>query len=127
MTTDPVCVPSSTPLIEAYRIFREYEIRHLPVVDGGQVVGMITDHDLGRAVLEAVGTEGSPRRTVFDAMSHPVQSIGPDDVIEHAAMLMHNLKLGGLPVVDENGHLLGILTIQDLLEVLIAELAKQHS
>ena len=124
MTHDPVSVGPTTPLIEVYRIFKEYEIRHLPVVERGHIVGIITDHDLGRAILHAAA-DGAPR-TVSDAMSHPVRFVHAGDRIEDAALLMHNHKLGGLPVVDDTGNLVGILTIQDLLEILIAELSRNR-
>ena len=121
MTPEPISVTPSTPLIEAYRILSEYEIRHLPVLRSEHVVGIVTDHDLGRAVLALADAGVSDAHTVQDVMTHAVETIGPDDDLTGAAMLMHNGKFSALPVV-ENGKLAGILTINDLLEALISVL-----
>lgn len=121
MTPEPISVTPSTPLIEAFRILSEYEIRHLPVMSGEHVVGIVTDHNLGRAVLALADAGVGNAHSVYDVMTHPVTTVGPEDDLSQAALLMHNGKFSALPVVD-HGKLVGILTINDLLEVLITVL-----
>jgi len=122
MTPHPVTVPPSAPVEEAYRLLVEYEIRHLLVMERGHLIGLVSDRDLARPLL-LEAQEGPETRTVADVMTRKVRTIRADDPIANAAQLMHNEKIGALPVVDHEGHLVGILTTQDLLEVLVAQLA----
>jgi acetoin utilization protein AcuB len=127
MTRDPVTVTEATPLAEAYRIFHEYEIRHLPVVRGGRLVGIISNRDISRVLLQRLG-EGSVDElgTVGDAMITKVLTASPDEDVATAALRMHDAKIGALPVIDEQRNVVGILTTQDLLEILVAELKKRR-
>jgi acetoin utilization protein AcuB len=126
MTQNPITVEPHTPAAEAFRIFREYEIRHLPVVQDRVLVGIVTDHDVGALILDKLasgktGELGSVERI----MTRKVITTRPDDTISKAALLMHNEKIGGLPVV-EDGKLVGILTTHDLLEILVARLSPEE-
>jgi acetoin utilization protein AcuB len=121
MTRKPVSVVETTPLIEAWRLCREQGIRHLPVVRGGQVVGMLSDRDLRNRVWPDVNDLHAQRSgTVADVMTKGVVTVKSDDSVTKTAMVMHNLKISGLPVVNRHQELIGIITIQDLLEVLVS-------
>jgi len=96
-------------------------IRHLPVLDGSEVVGVVSQRDLFRSALGTALALGIRRpqelmRTldVGDVMSAPAVTIGPDALVQDAARTMADKKIGCLPVV-EKGRLVGILTETDIL------------
>jgi len=119
MTLNPVTVTPDTPLAEAYRIFHEYEIRHLPVVEGEKLVGVLSDRDVGREAILGGGLE----QTVATLMTREVVTTSGDAPVQDAALEMHNRKIGCLPVIDGDRKLLGILTRNDLLEILVSQLS----
>ena len=125
MTRDVVTVSPSLPLIEAYRFFHDYEIRHLPVVEEGELVGIISKRDIGKLLLQTMPVNDMDSMgVVMQAMVTEVHTVKPDDTIQEAALLMRNRKIGSLPVVNDAGCLVGIVTTDDMLEVLVARLAK---
>ncbi|HEX7127028.1 MAG TPA: CBS domain-containing protein [Thermodesulfobacteriota bacterium] len=126
MSAVTVRVRASTPVPQARRLMRHYTVRHLPVVRGARLVGIVTDHDLllappGRT---GAGWDGNTDRrlaasSVRDVMSRPVVTIGPDETIGRAAGLMLACKVSCLPVLDGD-RLVGILTTADLLHAVAA-------
>lgn len=128
MTRNPVTIGPDTPVQEAYRIFREYEIRHLPVVDTrGRLIGLVSDHDIGSLLFRRLGEDGpKDLGTVEAVMTRNVVWISPDDQMSKTALLLHNRKFGCLPVVGADEELLGIITTNDMLEILIALLTEQE-
>ncbi len=132
MTRDPISISENTLLPEAYRILREYEIRHLPVTsESGRIVGLVSDHDIGQRLIslldEARDSDASNRRKIETAVSEimttNVQTVRPDESVVVAALLIHNRKIGCLPVLGSDGKLEGILTTNDLLEILVSLLS----
>jgi acetoin utilization protein AcuB len=115
LTTEP-----DIPVHLAYRKMVENEIRRLPVVDeDGNLVGILTERDArpdGPATAEAAGDTPVSR-----AMTRTVFVVGPEESIVSAVRIMHDRKVSGLPVV-EAGRCIGMITVQDLLEVLLAAL-----
>ncbi len=125
MTRDPVAVPAGATLGEALRLMREHRVRHLPVVERGEVVGMLSDRDLRLAMPSPLGmespedvaaAEGTP---VADVMARGAITVGPFDTVEDAAVRMRRHRVGSLPVVDAGGALLGILTETDILQAFV--------
>lgn len=94
-------------------LMRFRRFRHLPVLDShDRVVGMIARID----VFEKAAEPGSPRlRPVYDVMKRPVHTIGPDAPLEEAVAKMQRERIHSLPVVEDDGRLVGILTDGDLL------------
>jgi len=115
----PVTVIQSTTLIsEAFQQLQTHGFRHLPVMDEGRLVGVITDRDLRFATSSlslAPRTAGEPVALV---MSSPVLTADPLDPVEDAARIMRDRKIGCLPVLD-GSELVGILTGMDLLDALM--------
>jgi acetoin utilization protein AcuB len=115
-------VRPEAPLSEAAKLMRARKIRHLPVVDqAGRVVGMVTARDLRQALFApAVQDEREDVRglleglAVHDVMTRGVLSVRAAMSIRDAARLMHERKLGALPVVERE-RLVGILTETDVL------------
>jgi acetoin utilization protein AcuB len=124
MTRDVVTVSPSLPLIDAYRLFHDYEIRHLPVVHEGELVGILSKRDTGKLLLRNLSAgDMEDLGTVRETMVGGVITVKPGDSVEDAALLMRNRKISSLPVVDDAGELVGIITTDDMLAVLVGELA----
>ncbi|MCX5891955.1 MAG: CBS domain-containing protein, partial [Deltaproteobacteria bacterium] len=102
-------------------IMRLGRIRHLPVVDGARLAGIISERDLFRSSLaQALGYGGQASRDLMktlrikDIMVKEVATISPDAKLCEAVRLMMDKKIGCLPVV-ENGHLVGLITETDIM------------
>lgn len=125
MTFEPVTVPSSSSVLAARRLLTRHRVHHLPVVDAGRLVGVVSDRDLRLTdvrVRRALGELGSDLlsgrfRRVDDVMSSPVHTVTPDAPLGVAAALLRRHRIGVLPVV-ETGRLVGVLARSDALRVL---------
>lgn len=108
MTKEPITVGSDETLAAARRKMDAGKFRRLPVVDGGRLVGIVTDRDLRQhaGILERV--------KVNVAMTEAVVTVTPAVTLDQAADLLVKHKIGALPVVD-GGKLVGIVTASDLL------------
>lgn len=109
MTRQPWTISSHDLLDAAYSMMRAHGIRHLPVVDDGHLVGMVSDRDLAR--FEALS--GTHHARVRDAMTEPVFTVAPGETIDHVARVMAERKLGSAVVVAA-GTVTGILTAVDV-------------
>ena len=126
MSKAPFTIKPETTIYEALDVLKEKGFRRLPVVDhDGVVVGIVTDRDLKEAAPSdatslSVYEVNSllSKLTVKEIMTSPIVSIGADDVIEEAALIMHEKKISGLPVFD-NGKLVGMITITDILAAFV--------
>ena len=121
MVREVITVSPGTTAAEALKLCRERRIRHLPVMEGGRMVGLISDRDL-RAATPALG---DPNRAaalqkilVGDEMSREIATADPDDPVEQAAMTMHEKRIGALPVVEAD-ELVGIITTSDVMAALV--------
>lgn len=126
MSTDLVTLAEDDTLNHAQRCMARGRIRHLPVVQGDQLVGLITHRDLLAASFSIFAdVRSNEQRRVFstvpvvELMHRNVMTLRPEQsVAEAAAMLMKN-KYGCLPVTDEEGKLLGIVTEADFLQLTV--------
>jgi acetoin utilization protein AcuB len=123
MSPDPVTVESATSVREARRLLSYYGIRHLPVVMGDRVVGMVSDRDvrIEDAVLDLIAAAGrvgeaaGGGRAVETVMSTPVHTISPDEPVEAATRTLLSRRISALPVVDADANLVGLITTTDCL------------
>src|SRR5918997_3930775 len=127
MTREVVTLGPEASAAEAGRLCQELGVRHLPIVEGGRLVGLVSDRDL-RDVSPPRGS-GGERDTLGwvrlrDIMSTDLVTIAPLDTIEHAAREIYDRKIGCLPVVAD-GELVGIITSADMMRALI-ELVGAH-
>ena len=102
---------------QALKLMQKHQIRHLPVMEHNRMVGWITSRDL-REVLLASMLEDIK---VGDVMVPAPLSVGPDTEVEEAARLIHEHKIGGMPVM-EGDRLTGVITMPDLISAFIAML-----
>lgn len=144
MTRDPITATPETPLTEVIKILAERRISSLPVVDGGKLVGVISETDLMWResgvtpppyimLLDSVIYLENPARyereihkalgqTVREVMSdHHVITIAADKPLREAAQIMHEGTVNSLPVVDSAGQVIGILTRGDIVRAMAAE------
>jgi len=126
MTRDPQTVSPTTPVMDAMQRLRQEAYRRLPVVDGGALVGIVTDRDLKEATPSKATSLSVfelnyllSKLTIKEVMHTPVITIGSDEPIEQAALLMERHRISGVPVVDGQA-LVGMLTITDLLRAFVA-------
>lgn len=131
MTDDIISAHPDTPIMEARDMMKQHMIRRLPVVEDGRLAGLASQGDIQEA-----GPSGATslsiwelnhllaRITVNEVMT-PVEEIvavSPEDTIEKAAMLMRKHRIGGLPVVQNEDQLVGVITESDIFDVLIEAL-----
>jgi acetoin utilization protein AcuB len=113
-----VTIPPGASLQEACNLFSSHGFRHLPVVDGERLVGVLTDRDLRWATSALCPEPRKLDEPVHTAMSRQPITIDPLDPVEDAARIMREHKIGCLPVMD-GSTLVGILTGMDILDTLI--------
>jgi CBS domain-containing protein/ribosome-associated translation inhibitor RaiA len=113
MTTSVVTIGPAETAGAAWTRMRRRGIRHLVVMDGGQVVGVLSERDLGGRL----GTRLRRNRTVRDLMSPRVEAADPEMTLADAADVMRARLIGSLPVMDDQD-LVGIVTATDVFEAL---------
>jgi CBS domain-containing protein len=125
MTTDVVTVEPQNSIATAIRLMRQGQLRRLPVVENGALVGIVTSGDLRRITgLASILKDPSQDNflwhhiPVANVMTRDPISLSPDTPIAEAARLLVEHKIGGLPIVV-GGRLVGIITTSDLLETLM--------
>jgi acetoin utilization protein AcuB len=121
MTREVVALTPQSTAGEALALCRERRIRHLPVLEDGRLVGIVSDRDL-RSAIPALGdparAEALGRILVREVMAREVATARPDDPIEEAANAMRERKIGCLPVVEDEV-LVGIVSSSDVMEALV--------
>ncbi|MBS1967277.1 MAG: CBS domain-containing protein [Chloroflexi bacterium SZAS-1] len=130
MRAPAITINLAAPLSEALALMHEHDVRRLPVViDTGELRGVITQGDIrGADVLRAAGfdpfdvAEGLRTVKVYEVMSTEPITVAPETGLREAAMLMIENKIGGLPVVNDEQHVIGIITESDLFEALVQQL-----
>jgi CBS domain-containing protein len=113
MTAQVVTAQPTDTIKKVAKIMQEVDTGVVPVSDNGKVVGMITDRDI---VLRVVAEGGDPNQPVTSAMSEDVQTCREDDNLADAAALMGSHQLRRLPVLNDVGRLVGILSLGDIAQ-----------
>ena len=129
MKTYLVTVSPDTSVLKARELMDQHKISHLPVTDGrAHLLGIVTDRDLKQAWASPASTLSIyeltyvlQKLTVESIMTRNLVTATPDMTIERAARLIHDHKIGALPVVKDE-KLVGIITSTDLMEVLLMAL-----
>ena len=129
MSSPAITVSPDTTLPAANALMKEKEIRHLPVLEKGRLVGIVSRGDLREASISASINADQyelhfllNKLTVGKLMTRKVRTVAPDALVVDAADLMTEHKIAGLPVVDAEGAVVGIVTESDLLKMLVRRL-----
>jgi acetoin utilization protein AcuB len=115
MTRQVHTIRGGAKLSEAHELMRDHHIRHLPVLEGGRLVGLVSDRDLH--LIETLGAGTSNEITVEEAMSQDVLVVAPNEPLGEVAQKMGSRKAGSAVVVLGE-RVLGIFTTMDALRVL---------
>jgi len=126
MSKDVISVDVSDSMQDAARLIRGHKIKHLPVIENGKLVGIVTDTDLKRASASDVTTLEIHELLfliseikISDIMTKDPITIPLDYTIDEAAQMLLEHKLSGAPVVDDEGQIAGVITQTDIFRVLV--------
>lgn len=124
MTHSVVTLYEEDDLENVAEAMEKFRFEHVPVVDGGKLVGLITPRELSAVFSSSLDPtrrvrDDALRRSVFvrDVMTTNVRTAHPDTPLLDAARLMRDARIGCLPVVDRDGTLVGIVTATDMLDL----------
>ncbi|HKP59695.1 MAG TPA: CBS domain-containing protein [Polyangiales bacterium] len=120
MSHTPVCVPLDLELIAAVELMARQSIRHLPVLDGEKVVGVVTERDL--TVAQSLLPKDWKRFPVAEAMTPDPYCVGADTPLCEVAQMMAEHKYGCALVLDPGGKIIGLFSTVDALRVLAGDL-----
>ena len=126
MTPDPITIEEDATVMEAIHLLKEKNIRRLPVMRAGRLVGLVTEKML-LGYMPAKGTALDQwelhyllsRTPVRQAMNPSPHTVTPETPLADAARLLHDRKLNGVLVMSARGDLVGLLTTTNALEALI--------
>jgi acetoin utilization protein AcuB len=124
MTAAPVCVQLDADLSDAVDLMEQHNIRHLPVMDGETLTGVVTDRDL--AMIESLLPEEWESICVAEAMTPEPYTVQPDAALWEVAKHMAREKFGCAVITDDRGTVVGLFTTSDALRVL-ADLAEREA
>ncbi|HYV46908.1 MAG TPA: CBS domain-containing protein [Myxococcaceae bacterium] len=117
MSRDPVAARMTDSLSTAVKLFQTHSVHHLPVVERGKLVGLVTREDCLRARVN-----GAHAGTVLkDLMTHPVLTVTPETPLRATLDRLLERRFGCLPVVEADGALVGIITSTDF-----ARMSRHH-
>lgn len=127
MSSPALTITADTPFQDALKLMHERKIRRLPVVDrNGKLMGIVSERDLLHAA-PSPATSLSVwelnyllwKLTVKDLMATKVLTVTPDALLQEAATIMLEKKIGGLPVVDQDQKVVGVITETDIFKALV--------
>lgn len=121
-TREPVVLPPQASLRVASEVMAAHEVGAVMVATGGRTVGILSERD----IVSALAAGADPDEvTAAEAMSHDVVSVRPDDTLYDAAVDMLDLAIRHVPVLDERGTALGMVSVRDLLRPLLTATFEQ--
>ena len=114
MTSNPQTIESSEPVMRAAELMKREDVGIAPVVEGGRLVGTITDRD----IVVRVVAEGKDARQVVarEVASTALVTVDPQQDLDEALRLMARHQVRRLPVVEEDGRLVGVVAQADVAE-----------
>ena len=133
MTADPQTLDIKNTLLDAALMLHRLELRHIPIMEDGRLVGILTDRDVGRVAPSILlGLSPQEYNRVFEdtpvvkVMTRNLYRTTPEAPLAEAVHLLYNHKLGCLPVL-EGERLVGIITVSDMLRALRDLIANPES
>ena len=114
MTSNPREGETSTSVVEAAKLMKSEDVGSLPVTEDGRLIGMVTDRDIA---IRVVAEGNDPQSvTVGEVASRDVVTVDPQQGLDEALRLMAKHQVRRLPVVEEDGRLVGILAQADVAQ-----------
>jgi acetoin utilization protein AcuB len=128
MSKSPITAKLTTSIMKAAKLMKENGFHRLPVVDeDGKLAGIVSDRDIKEASPSKATTLDMHELyyllseiKVADIMTKTVIAVAPEDTVEKAAVLMLRNNVGGLPVVDPENKVIGVITDSDIFKVLVS-------
>ncbi len=127
MATNPIVVDENTSIMKATQIMKEHGIRRIPVVRDGRLIGIISDRDIKEAAPSKATTLDVHELyyllseiKVKDIMTPDPITLKENDSVEKAAVIMLENRISGMPVVDDDYHVVGVITETDVFKVMIS-------
>jgi CBS domain-containing protein len=112
MTPNPRSMAATASVMEAARTMREHDVGDVIVLDGDRLCGILTDRDI---VVRALAKGQDPAATrIGEVCSRELATLSPRDSVEKAARLMRDMAIRRLPVVEDDGQVVGIVSLGDL-------------
>ncbi|MDM1044792.1 CBS domain-containing protein [Myroides sp. 1354] len=127
MTKVLIAVPTTKKISEVNQLFTDYNIRHIPVVEGEQLVGIISSNDILKIGYSTANMDVEAIHAIYDSYKlEDIMTVDPvvvqeDITIKEVAELLVEQQFHSLPVVGKNKALVGIVTTTDLINYLIAQ------
>ena len=126
MSRDVIVAEPSMGLLEAGALMRENNVRRLPVMENGRLVGIVTFSDIREAKPSAASSLSTwemnyllANLKLSEVMTRQPKTISPNATIGEAADLMLTNRISGLPVLDASGNLVGIITESDIFRMVV--------
>ncbi len=134
MTTDVTAVTVETSMLKASKLMKEHDIRRLPVIDANRkVIGIVSDRDIKDASPSKATTLDMHELyyllseiKIKDIMTPNPVTVNYMDTVERVAIVMEERSFGAVPVVDDEGTLVGIITDHDIFKVLVEITGVRH-
>jgi CBS domain-containing protein len=112
-------IEAEEPVLAAIQKMADHHVGALPVMRDGQLVGIVSERDYARKVI-LLG-RSSAETEVWQIMSSPVITVDPDEEVHRCMEIMTERRIRHLPVVDESGSMIGMISIGDLVRAVIEE------
>lgn len=126
MSEHVITLDENVSIMKAIQVMKEHKIRRIPVTRDGKLVGIVTDRDIKEATPSKITTFEVHEMYYLlselklkDIMTKDPLTVKPDDTVEYAAVLMLENKISGLPVVNDEGQVVGIITQTDIFKLFV--------
>ena len=112
-------IDAEEPVLEAIQIMADRHVGALPVLRGGELAGVISERDYARKVI-LLG-RSSAETPVWQIMSAPAITVAPEETVQHCMEIMTERRIRHLPVVDDSGRMVGMISIGDCVRAVIED------
>lgn len=126
MSEHVITLDENTSIMKAVQVLKEHKIRRIPVTRDGKLSGIVTDRDIKEVTPSKITTFEVnelyyllSELKLKDVMTKDPITVYPDDTVEYAAVLMLENKISGLPVINREGYVVGIITQTDIFKLFV--------